>query len=89
MIDFLDAANDGMLYSFLDGQDEQIFGSYSLLDQKNGSHGMGPENGDPTRIQSLQDNTNKNRSLETLMSSRNQDLDISIPGGSKQNLNKN
>ena len=89
MVDFLDAANDGMMYSFLDGQDEQIFGSYSLLDQKNGSHGMGPENGDPTRIQSLQDNTNKNRSLETLMSSRNQDIDISIPGGSKQNLNKN
>jgi len=50
---------------------------------------MGPENGDPTRIQSLQDNTNKNRTLETLMSSRNQDIDISIPGGSKPNLNKN
>ena len=90
MMDFLSAANDGMLYSFLDGQDEQIFGNYSLIDQKNGSFGMGPENGnnDPTRMTALTDNTNKNRTLENLMSSRNQDIDISIPGGQKQNLNK-
>ena len=36
-----------------------------------------------------QDSTNKNRSLESLMLTRNQEADISIPGGSKQNLNKN
>jgi hypothetical protein len=90
MTDFLEAANDGLYYSFLDGQDEQVFGMYSLLEQKNGSYGMGPDgpNNDPTRMTALTDNTNKNRTLENLMNSRNQDSDISIPGGVKQNLNK-
>ena len=90
MSEFLAAANDGMLYSFVDGQDEQVFGNYSLIDQKNGSFGMGPESAqsnDPTRMTALTDNTNKNRTLEHLMSSRNNDIDIS--GGSKPNLNKN
>ena len=93
MMDFLSAANDGLMYSFIDGQEEQVFGSYSLLEQKNGSFGMGPEgaakstsNNDPTRMTSLTDNSNKNRTLENLMSSRNQDVDI--PNSSKQNLNK-
>ena len=90
LVDFLAAANDGMLYSFVDGQDEQIFGHYSLLEQKNGSWGMGPDGApaDPTRMQALTDNTNKNRTLESVMSSRNQDIDITIPGSTKQNLNK-
>ena len=90
MSEFLAAANDGMLYSFVDGQDEQVFGNYSLIDQKNGSFGMGPESAqsnDPTRMTALTDNTNKNRTLENLMSSINNDIDIS--GGSKPNLNKN
>lgn len=88
--EFLCAANDGLCYSFIDGQEEQIFGSYSLLEQKNGSFGMGPEgaNNDPTRLTALTDNTNKNRTLETVMSSRNQDIDIAVPGNNKQNLNK-
>ena len=89
MVDYLAAANDGMLYSFIDGQDEQVFGSYSLLDQKNGSFGMGPESAqtnDPTRMTALTDNTNKNRTLENLMSSRNSDIDT--PSNSKPNLNK-
>jgi hypothetical protein len=87
MMDFLSAANDGMMYSFINGQEEQVFGNYSLLDQKNGSYGMSPENGDPTRMTTLTDNSNKNNSLESLMNMRNQE-NISIPGGSKQNLNK-
>jgi hypothetical protein len=89
MSEFLGAANDGLMYSFLDGQDEQVFGTYSLLEQRNGSFGMGPDgaaNNDPTRMTALTDNTNKNSTLESLMKSRNQDIDI--PGGAKQNLNK-
>ena len=89
MADFLSAANDGLMYSFIDGQEEQVFGSYSLLEQKNGSFGMGSEsssNNDPTRMNSLTDNSNKNRTLESVMSSRNQDVDI--PNNGKQNLNK-
>jgi len=85
MVDFLSPANDGMMYSFLDGQEEQVFGSYSLIDQKNGCYGIGTEGNDPTRMLSLTDNSNKNNSLESLMSMRNQDIDI---GGSKPNLNK-
>ena len=33
--EFLDAANDGLAYAFLDGQDERVFGGYSLLEQNN------------------------------------------------------
>jgi len=94
LVDFLSAANDGLMYSFVDGQDEQVFNSYSLIGQQNGSFGMGPESGgnnkpsnnDPTRMTALTDNSNKNRTLENLMSSRNQDCDIQ--GSNKQNLNK-
>jgi hypothetical protein len=87
MLDFLEPANDGLYYSFLDGQDEQVFGAYSLIDQKNGSYGMGEggNNSDPTRMNALTDSSNKNRTLETLMSMRNKDIDV--PGGTKQNLN--
>jgi hypothetical protein len=77
MSDFLDAANDGLSYSFLEGQEEQVFGGYSLLEQKNGSFGMGGNvpidsnsRGDPTRMGTLDDNTNKNRTLESIMASR-------------------
>ena len=78
--EFLDAANDGLAYAFLDGQDERVFGGYSLLEQKNGSHGIGngPTNqkgqSDPTRMAELNDNTNKNRTLDSLMASRTNDL---------------
>ncbi len=96
MSEFLGAANDGMMYSFIDGQEEEIFGSYSLLGQTNGSFGMGPDSGcgqggsgqsDPTRMSSVQDSSMKQQlSIEHLMADRNKDIDI--PGGSKQNLNK-
>jgi hypothetical protein len=75
----LSAANDGCSYSFIDGNEEQVFNSYSFLEQKNGSHGMGqiPDDknlGDPTRMQSVNDNTNKNRTLDSLMASRSAEL---------------
>jgi hypothetical protein len=78
--EFLDAANDGLPYAFLDGQDERVFGGYALLEQKNGSYGIGngPTNqksqGDPTRMTEINDNTNKNRTLDSLMASRTNDL---------------
>jgi hypothetical protein len=91
MMDFLSPANDGISYSFLDGQEEQIFGNYSLLDQKNGSFGMGSESdnsSDPTRTNALTDNSSKlSSTYENLISSRNQDIDIVGPN-QKQNLNK-
>jgi hypothetical protein len=76
MQEYLSAANDGLSYSFLEGQDEKVFGNYSLLEQKNGSFGMGdsPASPDPTRMMQIPDNSNKNSSLETLMASRERDL---------------
>lgn len=77
--EFLSPANDGTLpYSFLEGQDEQIFSNYSLLEQKNGSYGMGEttNNTDPTRMAKIADNSNKNRTLESLMASRSADMII-------------
>ena len=81
LAEHLSAANDGLYYSFLEGQEEQVFGSYSLLDQKNGSYGMGSNSapneqnlGDPTRMMSVNDNTNKNRTMDSLMASRDADF---------------
>jgi len=74
MQDFLSPANDGLSYAFLEGQEEQVFDKYSLLEQKNGSFGMGEASADPTRMMKLNDNTNKNMSLDMLMQSRERDL---------------
>lgn len=80
MTDYLSAANDGLMYSFLEGQEDQVFGNYSLLEQKNGSFGMGeqPASGnsanDPTRMTQMNDNDNKNRTLDSLMAARTTDL---------------
>ena len=78
MSDFLSAANDGLQYSFIE-EEEQVFGNYSLLEQRNGSYGMGnspvdQKSGDPTRMVAINDNTNKNRTLDSLMASRSSDL---------------
>jgi len=78
--EFLEAANDGLSYAFIDGQDEQVFGNYSLLEQRNGCYGVGngvveeKNKGDPTRMVLVNDNTNKNRTLDSLMASRTNDL---------------
>ena len=77
MSDYLDAANDGLLYSFLEGQEEeQIFSNYSLLEQKNGSYGMGENGSDPTRLAKLSNNDNKNRTLDSIMASRNSEVPL-------------
>ena len=78
--EYLDAANDGCSYSFIDGQEEQVFANYSLLEQKNGSFGIGQapdakNMGDPTRMATMNDNDNKNRTLDSLMASRSSDID--------------
>ena len=78
--EYLDAANDGCSYAFLEGQEEQVFLNYSLIEQKNGSFGIGqaPDSknmGDPTRMISIADNDNKNRTLDSLMASRSNELE--------------
>ena len=75
----LSAANDGLMYSFLDGQEEQVFGSYSLLEQKNGSFGMGEQPSsanmnDPTRMSKISDTENKNRTLDSIMAARSSEI---------------
>jgi len=77
--EYLDSAYDSINYSYLDGQEEQVFNRYSLLEQKNGSFGMGEspmtgKNNDPTRMAIMNDNTNKNRSLESIIASRGSDI---------------
>jgi len=77
--DHLDAANDGLMYSFIDGQEEQVFGNYSFIEQKNGSFGMGEQPSsttmnDPTRMAVLSENDNKNRTLDSIMASRNTEI---------------
>lgn len=75
--EYLSPANDGLMYSFVDGNEEQVFGSYSLLDQKNGSFGIGGEpapSSDPTRMPVINNNDNKNRTLDSIMASRNTEI---------------
>ena len=73
-IEFLSAADDGLPYSFLDGQNEQVFNNFSLLEQKNGSYGIGGNNNsnDPTRpMQPTLEN--KNQTLDQLVAARSRD----------------
>ena len=79
--EYLSAANDGLMYSFLEGQEEKVFGTYSFLEQKNGSFGMGEQPSsanmnDPTRMMVMEPNDNKNRTLDSLMESRSHDLKL-------------
>jgi len=78
LADLLDAANDGLMYSFIDGNQEQVFGNYSLIEQKNGSYGMGEgasdNMSDPTRMSKLSNNENKNRTLDSLMAARSAEI---------------
>jgi thiol-disulfide isomerase/thioredoxin len=68
-VEFLDAADDCVSYSFINGNDEKIFNNYSLLDQQNGSFGMGE-----TTINENKITKSANMSLESLMSSRSSDM---------------
>jgi hypothetical protein len=78
MSEYLSPAGDGLMYSFLDGQEEKVFGNYSFLEQRNGSFGMGESpagtDKDPTRMAIMNDNDNKNRTLDSLMAARSSDL---------------
>jgi hypothetical protein len=78
MSEYLSPANDGLMYSFLNGEEEKVFGNYSLLEQKNGSFGMGDNPAgtanDPTRMAIMNNNDNKNRTLDSLVASRSSDL---------------
>lgn len=75
MSEYLSAANDGLQYSFLNGNTEPLFSNYSLLEQKNGSFGMDKAcTEDPTRMATLPDNSNKNSSYEALLSSRSEQI---------------
>lgn len=73
LMEYLSPADEGLTYSFVNGQSEQLFNNFSLLDQKNGSFGMGNgtvDNKDPTRMMSLNENSNKNMTLDQLVQSR-------------------
>ena len=78
MSEYLSAANDGLSYSFLGGQEEKVFGNYSFLEQRNGSFGMGESpagiDKDPTRMAIMNENDNKNRTLDSLMAARSSDI---------------
>ena len=80
MSEHLSAANDGLMYSFLEGQPEEtIYNNYSLLEQKNGSFGMGEQPSeknmnDPTRMSKINDTESKNRTLDSLVASRSSDM---------------
>ena len=81
LAEHLSPANDGLMYSFIDGNEEHVFENYSFIEQKNGSFGMGenpsPSNmNDPTRMAVINNNDNKNRTLDSLMESRNNELKI-------------
>jgi hypothetical protein len=71
-MEFLLPADNSLNYSFLNGEDEQLFNNFSLLEQKNGSFGMGdnvPQNG-------ISESKKTMASLETLMSSRSQEIPL-------------
>ena len=79
MADNLAPANDGLMYSFIDGNEEKVFGNYSFIEQRNGSYGMGEQPSssnmnDPTRMAVLTPNDNKNRTLDSLMASRSAEI---------------
>lgn len=65
MNDFLLPANDSLNYSFLDGNEEQVFSNYSLLNQINGSIGVANE---------TNNNNQKKDSLESLIAARAAEL---------------
>jgi hypothetical protein len=69
-IEFLSPADDIVNFSFINGEEEQVFNNYSLLEQKNGSFGMGE-----VVTQNSSGNSSKTMSnLENLMNSRSLDM---------------
>jgi hypothetical protein len=71
-MEFLLPADNSLNYSFLNGEDEPLFNNFSLLEQKNGSFGMG----DTPAQNGISESKKTMASLETLMSSRSQDIPL-------------
>ena len=70
-VEFLSPADDNLMYSFINGDEEQVFDKFSLLEQRNGSFGMG----DVVNQNNNSGNSGKTMSsLESLMSSRSLDM---------------
>jgi hypothetical protein len=71
-VEFLSPAEDSLMYSFINGEEEQVFDKFSLLEQRNGSFGMGDvvtqQNNNPGSSGKTMSN------LESLMSSRSLDM---------------
>ena len=81
--DYLLPADDCINYSFIDGSEEPVFNNYSLINQYNGSNGIGDSpvkiglseqiNNDVQRMTKTISN-DKNRSLESLMAERDAEI---------------
>ena len=77
--DFLLPADDSLKYSFLDGNDEEVFNKFSLLNQLNGSNGIGDSpikssNLDPARMAVMGNGSGNKNSLESLIASRDAEV---------------
>jgi hypothetical protein len=70
-MEYLSPADDCIKYAFINGEEEQVFNNYSLLEQKNGSFGIGENTPQQNKI-----SKSANMSLETLMSNRSMDMSI-------------
>ena len=71
-VEFLSPADDCLQYTFVNGEEESVFDKFSLLEQKNGSFGMGNATS-PTGVEPTK-SVSKNSSMESLMASRSMDL---------------
>ena len=78
--EFLLPAENSLSYSFVNGEEEEIFSNFSLLNQLNGSSGIGDskinkdqDRADATRITQKNIGT-KAMSLETLMANRESEI---------------
>ena len=79
--DFLLPADNSLSYSFINGEEEEIFSNYSLINQLNGSSGIGDskitnkdqDRADATRI-THKDVSSKAMTLESLMANRESEI---------------
>jgi hypothetical protein len=69
MSDFLLPADDSLMYSFVNGQEEQIFSNFSMLDQQNGSSGLGDSSTGGVKLKNKND-----KSLESLIAARDAEI---------------
>ena len=79
--EFLLPADNSLSYSFINGEEEEIFSNFSLLNQLNGSSGIGDskinkdqDRADATRITQKKDISSKGMTLEALMANRETEI---------------